>query len=91
MGRTPCIEPQCLYKGALYPTFLPSAVSGWIYVSFVESFTLRLTAGRLVLVLFRVTNTVGFCAARSAFVWMRTFSYIRFDTCRCDAKGSKRR
>jgi len=24
MGRTACTEPQCLYKGALYLTFIPS-------------------------------------------------------------------
>jgi len=23
MGRTACTEPQCLYKGALYVTFIP--------------------------------------------------------------------
>jgi hypothetical protein len=28
MGRTACTEPQCLYKGALYLTFLPIFKNG---------------------------------------------------------------
>jgi hypothetical protein len=28
MGRTACIEPLCLYKGAFYLTFIPQAQIG---------------------------------------------------------------
>jgi hypothetical protein len=75
------------------PTFtqVSSAVSGWICVRFVESITVRLTADRLILVLFRVINTVGYCAAPSAFVSVTAFCYVWFDTCDSDAKGRKRR
>jgi hypothetical protein len=28
MGCTTCTEPQCLYKGAIYLTFIPQAENG---------------------------------------------------------------
>jgi len=82
---------QLRFRSVTSFTQVSSAVSGCICVRFVESSTVRVTADRLILVLFRVINSVGYCGAPSAFVSMRTFFYMWFDICHCGAKGRKRR
>jgi len=43
MGRTPCTEPQCLYKGTLYFTYIYLVYQGMVTFTIVVTLDSMLT------------------------------------------------